>query len=249
MVAVLYLLRRESQGLPLKERTLNLTIFGLIFFKGLFTGYDFLLPPLGMIATALLFYAFKDRWTFSQAARRLFLAAALSISGVLLSFLVVAAQVGAVTGHFSDGLLHLANTIGRRTVGETLDPAQSGVFASGGAAGLGYVLNVLMSKSAIMVGIKYSHLILFFAGVSILCLFLLWIRRGKVDGANVSYALLGATWISILSPLSWVVAFKAHAFFHTHTTSIIWHMPFAFFGYAVLGHLLSLFIGRRDRLA
>jgi hypothetical protein len=246
MVAVLFLLRRESQRLASKERALNLAIFGLIFFKGLFTGYDFLLPPLGMIATALIFYALKDRWTFSKAARRLFLAAGFSILGVFLSFLMVAAQVGAVTGHFSDGLLHLANTIGRRTVGETLDPAQSGVFASGGAAGLGSVLSVLMSKSAIMVGIKYSHLIWFFAGASILCAILLWAKKG--ESASVGYALLATTWISILSPLSWVAAFKAHAFFHTHTTSIIWHMPFAIFGYAVLGYCLSLLIGRRDRL-
>jgi hypothetical protein len=241
MVVLLFLLRRESLGGPLKERSLYLWVFGSIFFKGIFTGYDFLLPPLGMLATALIFYALKDSWTFAKAARRISWTAVLSIAGILLSFLVVAAQVGAVTGHFSDGLLHLMNTIGRRTVGETLDPAQSGVYLSGGESSLGSVLDVLLHKSAILVGVKYIHLIYFFLAVTALFLLVLWLRKGT----RTDMALAATTWISFLSPFSWVVVFKAHAYFHAHTTSIIWHMPFAIFGYALFGQLLTILFRKK----
>ena len=243
MVAVLFLLRRESQGGALKERNLYLLILGLIFFKGLFTGYDFLLPPLGMLATALIYYAIKDSWTFGKASRRIALTAAVSIAGILLSFLVVAAQVGAVTGNFSDGLIHLANTIGRRTVGETMDPAQSGIYDLAGAAGLWSVLEALLHKSAIMVGIKYIHLVYFFLAVTVLLLLLFWLRKAS----RTDIALVATAWISILSPLSWIVLFKAHAAFHVHTTSIIWHMPFAIFGYALFGQLLTVLFRRRGQ--
>jgi hypothetical protein len=241
MLVVLYLLRRESQGAKLNERTLYFAAFGLIFFKGVFSGYDFLLPPLGMLATALIFYAIKDSWTFAKAARRLSLTAVFSIAGILLSFLVVAAQVGAVTGHFSDGLLHILNTIGRRTVGETLDPAQSGVYLSGGEASLRSVLDALLHKSAIMAGVKYIHLIYFFLAVTLLFTLVFWLKKGT----RTDLALAATTWISLLSPLSWVVAFKAHAYFHAHTTSIIWHMPFAIFGYALFGQLLTLLFRKK----
>ncbi len=248
MVVTLFLLRRESLGGALKERNLYLIIGGLVFFKGIFSGYDFLLPPLGMVATAMIYYALKDRWGLGQVTRRIGLVALVSVAGVIASFLVVAAQVGSVTGSFMDGLLNLANTIGRRTVGETIDPSLSGVFAEGGAASLSSVLNVLVNKSAIMVGVKYIHLFYFFAGVTLVCLLLIRFGKAKATGSSASLALIGATWISILSPLSWVVAFKAHAFFHTHTTSIIWHMPFVIFGYALFGYTLSLLFGRRDVL-
>jgi hypothetical protein len=48
-------------------------------------------------------------------------------------------------------------------------------------------------------------------------------------------ALVGATWFSILAPLSWFVIFKAHAYVHPHMDYIAWHMPFVLFGAAVLG--------------
>lgn len=241
MVVVLFLLRRESRGGAWKERNLCLVIFGLVFFKGIFTGYDFLLPPLGMLAAALIFYALKDSWTFGKTARRIALTAAFSIAGILLSFLVVAAQVGAVTGHFSDGLVHLADTIGRRTVGETLDPSQAGVYELAGAAGLWSVVDALLHKSAIMIGVKYIHLVYFFLGVTALLLLALWLRKGT----RTDYALVATTWISLLAPLSWVVLFKAHAAFHAHTTSIIWHMPFVIFGYALFGQLLTVLLCQR----
>ena len=241
MVVVLFFLRRESQGGALGERNLYFLVLGLIFFKGIFTGYDFLLPPLGMLAVAVLFYAIKDSWTFGKTARRITLTAAFSIAGILLSFLVVAAQVGAVTGHFTDGLIHLLNTIGRRTVGETLDPTQSGVYEIAGSKGIWPVLDALLHKSAIMVGVKYIHLIYFFLAVTMILLLVLWLRKGT----RSDVALIAATWISILSPLSWVVLFKAHAAFHVHTTSIIWHMPFVIFGYALFGQLLTALLRKR----
>jgi hypothetical protein len=243
MVAILFLLRRESLGNGLKERNLYFAILGLIFFKGIISGYDFLLPPLGMLATALIYYAIKDSWTFGKTARRITLTAVVSIAGVMLSFLAVAAQVGSVTGHFSDGLLHLANTIGRRSVGETLDPTQSGIYELAGAAGLWSVLDALLHKSAIMVGVKYIHLIYFFLVITLLLGSMFLLRKGT----RTDFALLATTWVSILSPLSWIVLFKAHAAFHVHTTSIIWHMPFVIFGYALSGQLLTILIRKNQR--
>jgi hypothetical protein len=160
--------------------------------------------------------------------------------GVIGSFLVLAAQIGAVTGNFSDGLLHILNTMGRRTFGTPLDPSQSNFFAAGQEASLLSVIQAVTNKAAIIAGVHFTHVFLLFAVVTVLCLLALWFRRGKLGDTSADRALLATTWISFASPLAWLVIFKAHAYYHPFTTPIIWHMPTMFFGYAVIGLLVNL---------
>jgi len=246
MVYTLYWLHSESSGKRVREYALYWAIFGLVLFKCLLSGYDFLLPPLGMIATAVIYYGLRDRWVSSRFARRLSMVSLFATLGVLLSFLVVAAQVGSVTGKFSDGLLHIFTTIGRRTIGSTLDPALDPVYQLARDASLKSVLDPLIHKVAFLGGVQYIHLLFFFALVSLVVIFMIRKARLGVMETTKGSALLIATWISLLSPLSWVVFFKAHAYFHLHTTSIIWHMPFVIFGFALFGWALSNFAPRKE---
>ncbi len=240
MVAVVYLLDRESQGRILKERVLYLIVGVLLFLKGFLSGYDFLLPPMGMIATALVYYAIKDKWSLIRFTRRLILTGLSSALGIIGSFIVLAVQIGSVTGRFSDGILHIVNTMGRRTFGTPLDPSQSAYFAEGQNADLFSVIKMIAQKTAIFSGIRFTHIFGLFLVVTVLLLVILWISRGKIDNISSKYALIITTWVSFLSPLAWLVIFKAHAYYHPFTSAIIWHMPTMFFGYALIGVLLGL---------
>ena len=240
MVVALFLLDRESRSGLLRERIFYLTVGGLIFFKGFLSGYDFLLPPMGMAATALIYYALKDKWTLARFARRLLLTGLACAVGVLASFLILAAQIGSVTGNFSDGLLHIVNTMGRRTFGTPFDPSASDFFAAGQNSSLLAVIQTIARKTAIVAGVRFIHIFWLFAAVTVLALLVLWLRRGKLGDTSAVRALLATLWISFASPLAWLVVFKAHAYYHPFTTAIIWHMPSMFFGYALCGLLPTL---------
>lgn len=240
MVVALYLLDRESRGRVLSETRFYLTVGLLLFLKGFLSGYDFLLPPMGMVATALIYYALKDKWTLWHFTRRLLWTGLACALGIIGSFLVLAAQIGAVTGRFSDGLLHIVNTMGRRTFGTPLDPTQSDFFAAGQHASLTEVVQNIARKTAVVAGIRFTEVFLLFAVVSVLVLLILWLRRAKLGDTTKERALLITAWVSFASPLAWLLIFKAHAYYHPFTSAIIWHMPTMFFGYALCGLLLTL---------
>jgi hypothetical protein len=240
MVVALFLLDRESRRGSMRERTFYLTVGLLLFLKGFLSGYDFLLPPMGMVATALIYYALKDNWTLVRFTRRLLLTGLACTVGILASFIVLAFQIGSVTGKFSDGILHIVNTLGRRTFGTPLDPSASDFFAAGQNANLLAVIRTVASKTAIIAGVSFTYIFGLFAVVTVLTLLVLWLRRGKLGDTTAARALMATTWISFLSPLAWLVIFKAHAYYHPFTTAIIWHMPTMFFGYALCGLFLSL---------
>ncbi len=245
-VAALFFLDRESRTQSIFHRSFYLVMGVLLFLKGFISGYDFLLPPMGMVATALIYYSIKDGWTLKRLVLRLLWTGAAFAVGVLASFSVLAIQIGSVSGNIRDGFIHIINTMGRRTFGTPLDPSQSVYFAEGQKADLLRVIQTIMQKTAIVSGIKFTHLFIIFILAGLLILFLVWIRRGAIENKPAIRALVFATWISFLSPLAWLIIFKAHAYYHPFTSAIIWHMPTMFMGYALIGESIKLlFRGNR----
>ncbi|MBI5935493.1 MAG: hypothetical protein HY867_17460 [Chloroflexi bacterium] len=247
MVAALYFLDRESRGRASNERVFYATVGALLFLKGFLSGYDFLLPPMGMVATALIYYALKDKWGLWQFTRRLLWTGLACAVGVLASFAVLAAQIGSVTGNFSDGFLHIVNTMGRRTFGTPLDPALSDFFRAGQEANVLEVIRSIAGKTAIVAGIRFTEVFVFFAVATVLVALVLFLRGGKLGDTFNAWALLIATWVSFLSPLTWLAIFKAHAYYHPFTSAIVWHMPTMFFGYALCGLLITLLFRQKSQ--
>lgn len=246
MAVALYLLDRESRGRSFNQRIFYLAVGDLLFLKGFLSGYDFLLPPMGMVATALIYYALKDKWGLWKFTRRLLWTGLACALGIIASFAVLAAQIGAVTGNFSDGLLHIINTMGRRTFGTPLDPSLSEFFLAGQQANVFDVILSIARKTAIVAGIRFTGVFAVFAVVTILTALVLFLRRGNLGNTSTAWALIITTWVSFLSPLAWLTIFKAHAYYHPFTSAIVWHMPTMFFGYALCGLLIALLFRRAN---
>jgi hypothetical protein len=81
-------------------------------------------------------------------------------------------------------------------------------------------------------------LIIIFAAFSALYLIVDRLKKGSLPDRGKSYSLLGATWFSILSPITWFLVFKGQAYVHTHTNYLAWHMPFTLFGFTLCGMVL-----------
>ena len=82
--------------------------------------------------------------------------------------------------------------------------------------------------------VSYARLILFFAVMTIVLYVSAKSYAGSLNDRG-PYALIIATWFSILAPLSWFVVFKAHSYSHLQLNAIVWQMPFTFFGAAITG--------------
>jgi hypothetical protein len=216
---------------------LAIVAFAGLLFKCLVNGYDFIIPALSMPVIPLVYYAVRDSWHGKVFARRsAWLVLGLS-AAVAVSILILALQLQTSEGSFMGGLSSIFSTLSRRTYA---DPNLFPGYAESLRANPWPVLwTYLMEDTAIWVlRIRFGDLVGVFAAVTGTYVILAkrWPRR--FADTDKSKALIIATWVSFLSPVSWFLLFKGQAYVHTHTNYLAWHMPFTLFGYAMMAWLL-----------
>jgi hypothetical protein len=211
--------------------------FAGLLFKCLVNGYDFIIPALSMPVIPLVYYAVRDSWHGKVVARRsAWLVLGLS-AAVAVSILILALQLQTSEGSFMRGLSSIFATFSRRTYG---DPDLFPAYAESLQANPWLILwTYLVEDTAIWVlGIRFGHLVGALAAVTGTYIVLVKRWPSRFADTDKSKALIIATWISFLSPVSWFFLFKGQAFVHTHTNYLAWHMPFTLFGYAMMAWLL-----------
>ena len=157
---------------------------------------------------------------------------------LLVSVAVLALQLQVSEGGFRGGLWSILSTLGRRTYASPdLFPA----YAESLRANPWSVLwTYIAEDNAIgILGVRFLDLILVALGITVLYLVLQRLKPGRFSQTSKSRALITATWISLLSPLSWFFLFKGQAYVHTHTNYLAWHMPFALYAYLLCAWLVE----------
>ena len=89
-----------------------------------------------------------------------------------------------------------------------------------------------------ILGLRFLDVLGICAGLTVLYLIFRLTRPDWLPDRAKSTALIVATWIAVLSPVSWFVLFKGQAYVHTHTNYLAWHMPFTLFGYTMCAWLV-----------
>jgi hypothetical protein len=185
-----------------------------------------------------------------------------SCLALLVSVAVLSTQIASIRGGVMDGVQHIVHSFVKRTHGNAgeFSPAYADSLA---ADTLPVVETYLMgafwdaprgpranppSPPRSGFGLRYLHLVGLFFFMSIPVLLR---RRGEQDPRKrqARVALVGATWFSVLAPLSWFVIFKSHSFIHTHMNYVVWQMPFTLFGFAVLWNCVRIVFSDLVRLA
>ncbi len=247
MIAVMYCLRHRRALPDVRLRELALVVIITVFVKCALNGYEYITSALVMMVVPLVYYSILNRSTLRRFLAGLTTAGISSCAAILLSMLVLCFQVGSVEGSFQDGVDHIATALSKRTYGIAQDlPAGyvpslessvtdvlatylQGSFFEGNRK---YITRLHAFLAQHPPRVRYWHLIpLSVIASGGLC----FLGRSCADGKQRDLALLGATWFSILAPLSWFVVFNAHSYVHTHIDYIVWHMPFVLFGFAVCG--------------
>lgn len=219
LLVLLFWLRAETDGKPRSESGLFVLVFGLVLFKCLFTGYDFILPALGMVFTPIIFY----RRPGAPFARRLWLTGCAALLAIVISLLILTAQNGAASGSWQAGLDFIVQTFLRRTYSPG-DPANDVSIWS--------ILGIYLSESYFdRWPVPFWLLMVLFGLGSLLV-------RKSPSGR----ALVAALWFSLLGPLSWYVIFKSLAYYHTHMNYLPWQMPFTLFGFGMCGLAVEMLV-------
>jgi hypothetical protein len=241
MVLVAWFLVWEERNTRPANLRLASVAFVSMLFKCLMNGYDFIIPTLAMTTVPLVYYGLRNGWDRSKFLQRFALLSLALLSAVSASILILAAQLAVSEGSFLGGMASILSTFGRRTYG---DPSLYPLYAESLKADPFSVLwTYLVKDTAInLLGLRFLDLIVIFAVFTVLYMILDRRKRAELPDRNKSNGLIGATWFSILSPITWFLVFKGQAYVHTHTNYLAWHMPFTLFGFALCGAVIRSWI-------
>ncbi len=232
--AVALFLAWEKNRANLSNAALALLVFFTTFFKCMMNGYDFIIPALSMPVIPVIYYGLRSRWNRPAFLKRLGVVALAILVGVAASLVILAAQLQVSEHSLAGGFASIFSTLSRRSYG---DPAQFPAYADSLRANPFSVLWIYVADdTAIQIlGLTFLGVIVLFAAVTALYLGLERAHPGRLPDRTRVHALIAATWISFLSPVSWFIIFKGQAYVHTFTNYLAWHMPFTLFGYALVG--------------
>ncbi|HUI88548.1 MAG TPA: hypothetical protein VLX61_07455 [Anaerolineales bacterium] len=253
MVLTTFYLAWERRNRNTSNKNLGWLVFAAVAFKCLFDGYDFIIPSLAMIFIPIIYYGLIDQWDVRIFAARLGMAVIACAGGVIVGIMMLAFQLRFVDGSFGAGLADVFGTFGRRTYGDpSLYPP---VYADSLRANPISVLATYLFDDYVLAFINMRFIDL----IVVVAIFtLIYLGADKFIKLNLSdrgraYALIGATWVSVLSPISWFLIFKGQAYVHTHTNYLAWYMPFTFFAFAscalIIHDVFRSFLGRRPKSA
>jgi hypothetical protein len=262
VIAIMYYLKTRRELTDIQPFKFGTVIFGAIFVKCLFNGYEYITTTLIMMTVPFVYYGILKSLSFRRFLTGLFTAVFSSFLAIFLSFIILCTQIASIKGGFLDGVDHILFSFEKRTYANPQDFPS--LFAPSLESDVGHVVfaylkgtffdfnNYLHSPdpfiSKYILKIRYFHLILLFMIMSGI-LYSLQKKHASEKEGRSQLALIFATWFSILAPLSWFVIFKAHSYAHTHLNYIVWQMPFVFFGFAVCGLVVKSFLPDFARLA
>ncbi len=265
ILSVIWLLDRELRGRALSRRGAVLTIAGGVLFKCLFSGYEFMTTTLIMMMVPLVYVAWSQRWPSRRFLETGLWFSGAALLGVLLSAIILVAQIASLKGGVTDGVAHIAESFERRTYGNADE--LPGMYRTSLEIGTLEVVSMYLNGTAFgharpfdgprpetldAAGrFTYRDFIYLLILTSAIALGLVKRLRGQGARHDRLEALLISSWFAFLAPLSWFVIFKAHSYIHTHVNFLTWHLPFVPLGAALLGYLISLLWDRevRARLA
>lgn len=244
--------QRNTQIIP-NQLHLMLIVFCSVLLKVMFTGFEFITVALLMIYSPIIYYAVLRGWGLKNF---IFLSVRLGISalvGVLTGFGILLIQVAGVLKGFGPAISFIYLTFSRRTHGDAdlfsveSESLNANMFSVIWKYMTGRAINLSMwiqedSQFSAFQDIGYLPIFIFFVIASLTFLLVYFYDRSSVKKSSL--ALFGMMWFSLISPFSWLIFFKAHAYLHGHLDYIIWQMPFTFIGFAFCGDVFRVFILR-----
>lgn len=230
--------RRDSRKHSLSK--VGLGVFVFLFLKCLFTGYEFITTSIIMVFIPFVYYSLAHQWERTFLIKRMSSALVGCVLAIGCSLILLAGQLSAEKGSWSDSVAFIQSSLEKRTYGTV--SLQDQAIAASTEASVFEVLGRYLKGSAVNLnhpfGTDFLWLRLPFIGllfIFLVCSLLLY----RINWSTSNRALVLTCWLSISAPLSWFVLFKGHSYIHTHVNFIIWYLPFGLLGFVVIGQLIN----------
>lgn len=259
MIVLMFYLKDHMPTSKKQYFKFAMVVFASVLIKCIFAGYEYMTTALIMMVVPFVYYGVKKNISLVGYVKGFSAAVIGSLVAILLTFSILCFQIARVEGSFFSGVNHIIYSYEKRTYADPTDtPADFAATVKASRIGLVYnymnhnfldINNIVTTSSPFLskfvFKVKYLYLIFLFMVFSAY----LYIFKGKLSppADRKRLALLLATWFSIAAPLSWYIVFKAHSFAHQHLNSVLWQMPFTFFGFAVLGAAVKSIMAVKPR--
>ncbi len=234
--------KEDISGHKLSYPLIFLLGFLGIFIKIFFNGFEFITPILIMITIPVFYYAIKNKWGVRNLTYRLIALGGGVVLSFLLSIALLSFQFILAGDTFTDGLYHIYDRLLRQThANPFINPSQDIPLYE---LIKYYVMHPQVFDFRKM-GTDFQMFVIdflvVFSGASLI--WFLFIRIIKVKERYREICALNYTlWISLLAPLSWLVLFKGHIYFHRQHDPIIWYMPYMFYGVGLVGVTVEVYL-------
>ena len=204
MILVMFYLRRY--GLSGKNRYVSFggLVFFAVFIKCLFNGYEYITTALVMMVVPFIYYCVLEKTTWRKFINYSIPIILSSLAALLLSFIILSAQIAIAEGSFMSGINHIIYSFEKRTFGdpssmpkiyaESLNSNLLAVIKTYFQASFFDFRKIIPSGSILSslstTRIRFWHLTVFFGILSLLLLFL---RKRVPPIDHKMIALLSAT--------------------------------------------------------
>ncbi|HXQ35913.1 MAG TPA: hypothetical protein VN843_17995 [Anaerolineales bacterium] len=242
-----YLLAEAENKSKFESKKIYSVIFITVLMKIVLSGFDFVTTVLVMTTVPFIFFSIYNKWSWKLLFERLIKTGLILLAATLTGLLILSLQIVTYAGDLESAGSHIFDrlaiyTIENPAIFEEVDAsAEASTLAVTAKYFIIPALAIHFQRTTVQ--ILYWHLVLVF----LLLTMIFFLKHRFTDQVfpNRGIALVGATWYSLLAPLSWFVIFKKHSFIHTHVNPIVWQMPFTILGLALCGFVIMELFKRK----
>lgn len=204
-------------------------------------GYEFISCVMVSVEVPLIYFAVKNSMNLRRYIKRACVIGFGAATGFISAVLI---HLSASTSYYGDFDLawkdFTANIVSRTGSGSS---ETEWMFVESLNAHANEVINTyLNSGEGILFGWRMGMLIPLFAVFAGLCFISEKYCKTIAENRKNLMALSAMTAVSAIAPISWFVLAKGHSYLHPHINYILWYLPFAVFGFALIGAVTSCIV-------
>lgn len=212
-----------------------------VFIKCVLNGFEIITTSMVALVCPIVYYFFLEK---KRLIDFIYFSAKVTVFSAVAAFaemLLLITQIRAVKGSFGTGIEHIVHSYLRRTT--ITDDSSFIYYASPVNLLHKYLKGNAFEWGFLPQGSKPFWFIGFFTIMIVAAGWIFWAgRKLSQPFRRRNLALLLTFIFSALAPLSWLIIFRQHSANHFHLDYIVWYVPFALFGFLVIGESISLII-------
>jgi len=239
---LLFLEKRHANPGKYSDKHMYIILFLSVLAKGIFTGFEFVTTTLFSALCPVVYYYLLRQESFKELVKKLFKLGVVIGAALLCNMAILITQIKFLMGTFEAGVKHIAYSFVKRSSFGVIETTE---YNDTPKSILNEVFIKYFNGNAFNWGFtstSFEFRFAYFILILAVCSLIIWqiSKKMSVEVRNKYKALLYTSYFAILSPLSWIIVFKQHAYVHDFLDYIVWYIPFLIFVFLIFGQTIQL---------